>query len=169
MFDQLLMQIVSTTTNGTAVVATDTLFGQINSLATTISTLITIVGGIIIYVITKYRQVTKSELTERDKQILEAMKIGQMNAQKGAETIGQSKDLLQTIYELNVPEEERKKLEDKIKPILKDTDERLKAANAQAEMVKAKSVQMFGPAGDIDQDPTVPRETKGISQKARSA
>ena len=164
MYEQLLMQITNATTT---VPATD-LFGQINALATTISTLITIIGGIVIYIITKYRQVRKEELSERDKWIMEAMKTGQMTAQKAAEQIGQSKEVLKTIYELNVTPEQRKEIETKLGPLLAEANVRLQAANQQAAMAKAKAVQIFGEAGDIDNDTTVPREGKEISMKLRT-
>ena len=71
------------------------------------------------------------------------------------------------IYEASVPEEQRKAIEEKVTPILKETDERLRFANEQAAMVKAKVVQIFGPAGDVDNDAAIPREALQISMKLR--
>ena len=67
----------------------------------------------------------KKELNERDKWMIELAKATQITAQKATETIGQSKQIMQIIYEANVPEAERKKLEEKLLPLLKQTDERL--------------------------------------------
>jgi hypothetical protein len=164
MFEQLLMQITNATTT---VPATD-LYGQINTLATTISLLVTTVGGIVVYIITKYRQVRKEDLTERDKWILDAMKGSQITAQKAAEQIGQSKDIIKTMFELNVPPDKRKEIEAKVGPMLGEANERLRAANEQAAMIKAKAVSVFGEAGDVDKDLTVPREDAKVSTKLRS-
>jgi hypothetical protein len=52
-------------------------------------------------------------------------------------------------------------------PALRETDQRLAAANQQAAMIKAKAVEIFGEAGDVDNDTTVPREDAAISLKLR--
>jgi hypothetical protein len=59
-------------TNATVpvVVNETTLFDQINAVATQISVLVTIIGGIVTYAITNYRKATNKQLTERDNQIL---------------------------------------------------------------------------------------------------
>ena len=164
MFEQLLMQI----TNATIPVVTETsLFDQISAVATQISVLVTIIGGIATYAITTYRKATKTELTERDKQLMELSKQVQMGFQKGVETIGQNKELAKVLYEANLSEDQRKQIEDKLKPILKEADERLQKANEQAALIKAQAVKTFGPAGDVDQDPTIPRESPSVSQKLR--
>lgn len=139
---------------------------QISATATSLSALISVVVGIVTYAITQFRKVRKEELSERDKWIMESLKAAQMNTQKAAETIGQSKEVMKMIYD-TVPEEQRKIVEEKVTPILKQTDERLKAANDQASMVKGRAVQIFGPEGDVDKDPTIPREAPGISMKLR--
>lgn len=159
------MQVVG---NVTEVVGQTDLFGQINALASTISLLITTMGGIVIYIITKYRQVKKEDLTERDKWILEAMKTGQMTAQKAAEQIGQSKEVMKVLYELNLPAAEREKLEERLGPLLAEANIRLEAANSQAAMIKGKAVQLFGEVGDVDKDATIPREDSKISMKLRT-
>jgi hypothetical protein len=155
--DQLLMQ---TAANGTIVAPT--LFDQINATATSLSLLISTLSGIVVYAITTFRKVQKKELNERDRWMIELSKATQITAQKATETIGQSKQIMQIIYEANVPESERKKLEDKLLPLLKQTDERLIAANNQASMIKAKAVETFGKVADVDLDETVPREAKEI-------
>ena len=161
------MQIV--TDNSTvigAVPATDVI-DQATATMASIAGLITIVGSIITYFITQYRKVKKEELTERDRWIMEAMKGAQLATQKTAETIGQNKDVIKAIYETNIPEEYRKAIEDKVTPVLRETDIRLQKANEQAAMIKARAVQIFGEEGDVDRDPTIPREDPAISQKLR--
>lgn len=139
---------------------------QISATATSLSALISVVVGILTYAITQFRKVRKEELSERDKWIMESLKAAQMNTQKAAETIGQSKEIMKIIYDI-VPEDQRKNLEEKLTPILKETDERLRFANEQAIMVKGRATQIFGPNGDVDKDPSIPRETPGISVKLR--
>jgi broad specificity polyphosphatase/5'/3'-nucleotidase SurE len=163
MFDQLLMQII----NATVPVPTPTLLDQITTTATSAAALISVVVGIITYAITQFRKVRKEELTKRDKWILESMKAAQITAQKSAENIGQSKGVIQAIYEMNLPEADRKKIEEAVMPALRETDQRLAAANQQAAMIKAKAVEIFGEAGDVDNDTTVPREDAAISLKLR--
>jgi hypothetical protein len=152
-FEQLLMQ--------------SEVIDQLSSTITSISALISIVIGIITYAITQFRKVKKEELTERDKWIMEAMKGVQLTAQKSAETIGQNKDIIKAIYETNIPAEYKKQIEEKVTPMLAETDERLQKANEQALMIKARAVQIFGEKGDVDKDGTIPRESPSISQKLR--
>jgi hypothetical protein len=159
------MQIVNTTIP----VPAPTLFDQINATATSLSVLISTLSGIVIYAITTFRKVKKEELTKRDAWIMETMKATQITAQKAAETIGQSKGVIQTIYELNLTPADRKKLEEALSPMLKETEARLNAANQQAAMIKGKAVEIFGEAADVDQDKTVPREGAEISMKLRTA
>lgn len=142
---------------------------QINATVGTFAILISTAFGIATYVITNYRKVRREELTERDKQIMETFKGVQMIAQKSAETIGSNKELIKVLYEANLTPEQRIDIESKITPLLEQTDERLKKANEQAALIKAIAVKIFGTAGDVDQDPTIPREALGISQKLRSA
>jgi hypothetical protein len=158
-FEQILMQVVTQQSSD--------VIDQIATTATAVAGLVTILGGIVTYAITKYRSVRKEQLTERDKWLLEGLKASQITAQKGAEQIGQSKEVIKAIYELNVPESQRKEIQEKLGPLLAETNERLKAANEQAVMIKAKTVQIFGEAGDVDKDTTVPREAKEISTKLR--
>lgn len=142
---------------------------QINATATTASLLISTLSGIVIYVITNIRKVRKEELTERDKWIMEGFKGVQMVAQKSAETIGSNKELINTLYKANLSPEQQIEIESKIGPLLAQADARLKAANEQAAMIKALTVKIFGNAGDVDLDPTIPREAATISQQLRSA
>lgn len=142
---------------------------QIAATSTAIAGLVTIVGGLVTYAITKFRSVKKEQLTERDKWILDAMKASQITAQKSAEEIGNSKELIRTLYEMNVPEAQRKEIQAKIGPALDTANQRLKAANEQAAMIKAKAVSIFGEEGDVDKDDTVPREDSKISMKLRTA
>lgn len=150
----MIMQVV----NATIPVVAPSLFDQINATAATASTLISLVAGMIVYAITTFRKVTKGQLSERDKWIMDVAKGVQINAQKGAETIGREKAFFQKLYEINLNPEQRKQIEESLIPILKQADESLQAANSQAEMIKAKAVQIFGPEGDVDQDKTIPRE-----------
>jgi hypothetical protein len=156
-------------TNATVpvVVNETTLFDQINAVATQISVLVTIIGGIVTYAITNYRKATNKQLTERDKQMLELSKQIQMGFQKGVETIGSNKELAKTLYEMNLSAEQRKQIEEKIQPILAEADTRLQTANEQAALIKAKAVSMFGQEADVDQDKTIPRESPSISAKLR--
>lgn len=164
MLDQFLMQIA----NATVPVVTETsVIDQFSATLTSVSALISVVIGIATYAITQFRKVKKEELTERDKWIMEAMKGVQLTAQKSAETIGQNKDIIKTIYETNIPEEYKKEIEKKVTPMLRETDERLQKANEQASMIKARAVQIFGEKGDVDKDPTIPREGPDISLKLR--
>lgn len=140
---------------------------QFSATLTSLSALISVIIGIITYAITQYRKVKKEELTERDKWIMEAMKGVQLTAQKSAETIGQNKDIIKSIYETNIPDEYKKEIEKKVTPMLKETDERLQKANEQASMIKARAVQIFGEKGDVDKDPTIPRESPSVSEKLR--
>jgi hypothetical protein len=153
--------------NETAIVTAPNLFDQINAVATQISVLVTIIGGIVTYAITNFRKAKKEDLTERDKQMLEMSKQIQMGFQKGVETIGSNKELANTLYEMNLSPEQRKKIEEKLTPLLKEADTRLQVANEQAALIKAKAVSMFGPEADVDQDKTIPRESPSISQKLR--
>lgn len=172
-FEDLLMQIVNNVTTvppaaTTAIpVPTTDVFDQINALASTISLLVTTVGGFATYIIIKWRSVRKEELTVRDKQMLELAKDIQMGFQKGVETIGQTKEVAKILYESQTTDEQRKKVQEQLSPVLADVDARLQKANEQAALVKTKAVQMFGPAADVDQDPTIPRESPSISQKLR--
>lgn len=142
---------------------------QINATATTASLLISTLSGIVIYVITNIRKVRKEELTERDKWIMEGFKGVQMVAQKSAESIGSNKEIINMLYKANLSAEQRLEIESAVKPYLEQTDARLKAANEQAAMIKALAVKIFGTAGDVDQDATIPRESVSISQKLRGA
>ena len=141
---------------------------QINATATTASLLISTLSGIIIYVITNIRKVRKEELTERDKWIMESMKGVQMIAQKSAETIGQNKEIIKTLYKANLSPEQQIEIENVVTPLLKQADERLRAANEQAAMIKALTTKIFGNAGDVDLDPTIPRESSEISKSLRT-
>lgn len=142
---------------------------QINATATTASLLISTLSGIVIYIITNIRKVKKEELTERDKWIMESLKGVQMVAQKSAETIGSNKEIINMLYKTNLTAEQRVEIESAVGPYLQQADARLKAANEQAAMIKALATKIFGTAGDVDQDPTIPREAISISQKLRSA
>ena len=140
---------------------------QASATATSMSSLISVIIGIIIYAITQYRKVKKEDLNERDKWIMESMKGVQLTAQKAAETIGSNKDIIKSIYETEMPEEYKKQIEAKITPMLKETDERLQKANEQAMMIKARATQIFGQKGDVDQDASIPRESPSVSAKLR--
>jgi hypothetical protein len=145
------------------------LFDNISSLATTISVLVSTLSGVIIYAITTYRKATKKDLTERDKWIMEGMKTAQLAAQKSAEGIGRSKEVMQIIYDANLTPEQRKQIEDRLVPLIQETDTTLQKANEQITMAKGKAVEIFGPEGDVDQDPTIPRESPAISERLRHA
>lgn len=166
MFENLLMQVVNGTIPAVAVPPAD-IFSQINQLAGTISVLVTTIGSFATYIIIKWRSVRKEELTERDKQMLELAKDIQMGFQKGVETIGQTKEVAKILYESQTTEEQRKKVQEQLSPILAEADARLQVANEQAALVKAKAIQMFGPNADVDQDKAIPRESPSISQKLR--
>lgn len=159
------MQITNATVP--VVVEPTSLIDQINAVATQISLLVTIVGGIVTYAITTYRKATKQQLTERDKQMMEMTKQIQMGFQKGVETIGQNKELAKVLYDANLSEEQRMRIQEKLSPILAEADTRLQTANEQAALIKAKAVEMFGPEADVDQDKTIPRESPSISAKLR--
>lgn len=163
-FGSILMQVTNATV---PVVAETSAIDQFSATLTSLSALISVIIGIITYAITQFRKVKKEELTERDKWIMEAMKGVQLTAQKSAETIGQNKDIIKSIYETNIPEEYKKEIEKKVTPMLQETDERLQKANEQALMIKARAVQIFGEKGDVDKDPTIPRESPSVSQKLR--
>lgn len=166
-FESLLMQI----TNATGVVAVPApdIIDQINTVMIGIAALITTVGGLFTFIITKIRSVRKEDLTERDKMIIEALKTGQMATQKTAEILGQNKNVIKALYEADIPLEQRKSLEEKLKPILSDVDSMLKTANEQAAMVKGRATQYFGEKADVDEDKSIPRESPSISMKARTA
>lgn len=157
-------------TNGTGVIlpAPD-IFDQINTIMIGVAALITTVGGLFTFIITKIRSVRREELTERDKMIIEALKTGQMATQKTAEILGQNKNVIKALYEADIPEEQRKKMEEKLKPILSDVDQMLKTANEQAAMVKGRATQYFGEQADVDTDKSIPREDSKISMKARTS
>lgn len=165
-FENLLMQV----TNGTGVIlpAPD-IFDQINTIMIGVAALITTVGGLFTFIITKIRSVRREELTERDKMIIEALKTGQMATQKTAEILGQNKNVIKALYEADIPEEQRKKLESSLKPVLGDIDAMLKTANEQAALVKGRATQYFGEQADVDTDKSIPREDPKISMKARTA
>jgi hypothetical protein len=153
---------------GTWIMQVD-LFESISSVATTISVLVSTLSGVIIYAITTYRKATKKDLTERDKWIMEGMKAAQIAVQKSAEGIGRSKEVMQIIYDANLTAEQKKAIEARLVPLLQETDTTLQKANEQISMVKGKAVEIFGPEGDVDQDPTVPREAIEISSRLRGA
>jgi Na+-transporting NADH:ubiquinone oxidoreductase subunit NqrC len=159
-FESILMQAV-------AVPAGD-LVSQTTAFVGTLSVLTSTIVGIIVYVIQAKNSIQKKELSERDKQILEIAKSVQIGMQKGAETIGSSKEVIQMLYESNVSPEERKKLEEKVGPILERENIRLQKANEQAVMVKAKMVELLGQEADVDQDASIPREDAAISAKLRN-
>lgn len=162
-FENILMQIA----NQSIAVPADDLISQSVTLVGTLSVLTSTIVGIIVYVIQAKNSIQKKELSERDKQILEVAKSVQIGMQKGAETIGSSKELIQTLYDVNIPEAERKKLQAQLGPILARENERLQAANEQAVMVKGKMVELLGQKADVDQDPTLPRESPSISKQLR--
>lgn len=162
-FENILMQIA----NQSIAVPADDLISQSVTLVGTLSVLTSTIVGIIVYVIQAKNSIQKKELSERDKQILEVAKSVQIGMQKGAETIGSSKELIQTLYDANIPEAERKKLQAQLGPILERENERLQAANEQAVMVKGKMVELLGQQADVDQDPTLPRESPSISKQLR--
>lgn len=162
-FEQLLMQIA----NQSIAVPADDLIGQTTALVGTLSVLTSTIVGIIVYVIQAKNSIQKKELSERDKQILEVAKSVQIGMQKGAETIGSSKQVIETLYKANIPEAERKKLQEQLGPILARETERLQKANEQAVMVKGKMVELLGPQADVDQDPSIPRESADISKNLR--
>lgn len=145
----------------------DDLIGQSVALVGTLSVLTSTIVGIIVYVIQAKNSIQKKELSERDKQILEVAKSVQIGMQKGAETIGSSKEVIEMLYKANVSEAERKKLQDQLGPILARETERLQKANEQAVMVKGKMVELLGPQADVDQDASIPRESAEISAKLR--
>ena len=151
----------------TVSVPADDLIGQSVALVGTLSVLTSTIVGIIVYVIQAKNSIQKKELSERDKQILEVAKSVQIGMQKGAETIGSSKEVIEMLYKANVSEEERKKLQDQLGPILARETERLQKANEQAVMVKGKMVELLGPQADVDQDPSLPRESPEISKQLR--
>lgn len=153
--------------NTTVAVPADDLIGQSVTLVGTLSVLTSTIVGIIVYVIQAKNSIQKKELSERDKQILEVAKSVQIGMQKGAETIGSSKEVIQTLYNANIPEAERKKLQEQLGPILDRETERLQKANEQAVMVKGRMIELLGQQADVDQDPTIPRESPSISQKLR--
>lgn len=153
----------------TVSVPADDLIGQSVALVGTLSVLTSTIVGIIVYVIQAKNSIQKKELSERDKQILEVAKSVQIGMQKGAETIGSSKEVIRMLYDANLSEEERKKLQDKIGPILARETERLRAANEQAVMVKGKMIELLGPEADVDLDKSLPRESEDISKKLRTA
>jgi Na+-transporting NADH:ubiquinone oxidoreductase subunit NqrC len=163
MFEQLLMQIA----NQSIAVPADDLIGQSVTLLGTLSVLTSTIVGIIVYVIQAKNSIQKKELSERDKQILEVAKSVQIGMQKGAETIGSSKEVIKLLYDANVSEADRKKLQEKIGPILERETARLQAANEQAVMVKGKMVELLGHQADVDQDKSLPRESPSISEKLR--
>lgn len=162
-FEQVLMQIA----NQSIAVPADDLIGQSVALVGTLSVLTSTIVGIIVYVIQAKNSIQKKELSERDKQILEIAKSVQVGVQKGAETIGSSKELIQTLYDVNIPEAERKKLQTQLGPILARENERLQAANEQAVMIKGKMVELLGQQADVDQDKSLPRESAEISKQLR--
>jgi Na+-transporting NADH:ubiquinone oxidoreductase subunit NqrC len=162
-FEQLLMQIA----NQSIAVPADDLIGQSVTLLGTLSVLTSTIVGIIVYVIQAKNSIQKKELSERDKQILEIAKSVQVGVQKGAETIGSSKELIKTIYDINIPEAERKKLQAQLGPILERENTRLQAANEQAVMIKGKMVELLGQQADVDQDKSLPRESPSISAQLR--
>lgn len=162
-FEQLLMQIA----NQSIAVPADDLIGQSVALVGTLSVLTSTIVGIIVYVIQAKNSIQKKELSERDKQILEIAKSVQVGVQKGAETIGSSKELIKTLYDVNIPEAERKKLQAQLGPILERENSRLQAANEQAVMIKGKMVELLGQEADVDQDKSLPRESAEISKQLR--
>lgn len=158
-FESILMQTVSVPAND--------LVNQSVTLVGTLSVLTSTIVGIIVYVIQAKNSIQKKELSERDKQILEIAKSVQVGVQKGAETIGSSKELIKTLYDVNIPEAERKKLQDRLGPILERENSRLQAANEQAVMIKGKMVELLGQQADVDQDKSLPRESPEISKQLR--
>lgn len=158
-FESILLQTVSVPAND--------LVNQSVTLVGTLSVLTSTIVGIIVYVIQAKNSIQKKELSERDKQILEIAKSVQVGVQKGAETIGSSKELIKTLYDVNIPEAERKKLQDRLGPILERENSRLQAANEQAVMIKGKMVELLGQQADVDQDKSLPRESAEISKQLR--
>lgn len=157
-------------TNATGVVIpSPDIFDQINTIMIGVAALITTVGGLFTFIITKIRSVRKEDLTERDKMIIEALKTGQMATQKTAEILGQNKNVIKALYEADIPVEQRKKMEAKLKPILSDVDAMLKTANEQAALVKGRATQYFGEKADVDTDKSIPREDPKISMAGRTA
>ena len=123
-FENILMQIA----NQSIAVPADNLIGQSVALVGTLSVLTSTIVGIIVYVIQAKNSIQKKELSERDKRILEVAKSVQIGMQKGAETIGSSKELIKTLYDANIPEAERKKLQAQLGPILERENERLQGS-----------------------------------------
>lgn len=162
------MQVIANGTDVVAVPAPD-IIDQINTIMIGVAALITTVGGLLTFIITKIRSVRREELTERDKMIIEGLKTGQMAVQKSAEILGQNKKVIKALYEADIPLEQREKMEEKLRPVLQEVDAMLQKANEQASMVKGRATQYFGEQADVDQDKTIPREDSKISIGARTA
>ena len=156
-------------TNGTSIVVSPDIFDQISGIMVAVAALITTVGGLATFLITKIRSVRKEDLTERDKMIIEGLKTGQMAVQKSAEILGQNKKVIKALYEADIPIEQRAKLEKALSPILEETNLMLQKANEQASLVKGRATQYFGQEADVDQDKSIPREDSKISMGARTA
>jgi hypothetical protein len=93
-----------------------------------------------------------------------------LGAQKSVENIGQVKEAMKLFYDtLDLTPEQKIELENKLRPFIEETDNRLDISNRQAEIIKGILVQLLGPEGDVDNLATLPREGKEISLRLRNA
>lgn len=144
------------------------LISSFESLFLAASTLITTAMGIVVYVLNRKASINKGELTARDKQIMEIAKGTMLAVQKGAENVGAVKQMGQILYQANVSEADRKKIEAQLTPILEEINQRLVAADGQANVVKSTLIKLLGEEANVDNDSALPRESKKISENLRN-
>jgi len=167
MLDQLLMQ--ANVTLIPSVPATGDAFAAAEGFVIAISTLITSVLGFVIYILTKREQAGKlsEEQKQNNKKMQEIAKGVIMGLQKTTESIGEVRDLSKTIYDMNTTPEQKEWVEKNVTPAINRGSERLDKANQQTEIVKNALIQLLGDGANVDNDPNLPRESKGVSSNLR--
>ncbi|MDQ3838067.1 MAG: hypothetical protein M3297_02230 [Thermoproteota archaeon] len=136
-------------------------------LVVAIATLLSAASGIIVYIINAKKSINKGELSARDEQILEAAKAALLGGQKTVENIGEIRQVAQAIYDILGPEQ-RRQLEEKVAPILRDTTTRIDVGNQQIAHMRSVLTSLIGPDADVDKDTRIVREPKQMSERLRS-
>lgn len=142
-------------------------FSKIEGLFLAASSLITIIASMVVYFVNKKQAAQKGEVTAQQKQLRDVAKYVIVGLQKGAEIIGENRDIAKMVYESNVSPEERKRIELAAEPFIEQSTMRLNTANNQAQTIKGALIQAFGPEVDPDKDDMIPHEPLKVSADLR--
>lgn len=137
-------------------------------LIVAISTLITAVGGMIVYIMNKKAAISKKDLSPMEQQIVQIAKVSMASMQKATENIGENRASLQALYTAATTPEQKAFVEREIVPKINQSTERLDKANQQVAAFNNAIIALLGPAADVNSDTSLPRESSDISTALRS-